>query len=295
MDTVIKNNMKTIYNQDYKSLKELFIDYRATQRCLPAFNVNDNYDLKAVVEASDDMDTHVMVMTYPPVAELNTTEVFRSLVDGFKKRFKNKIFLHLDHSTSVDLCKKAIDSGYDSVMIDGSQVSLAENIKMTQQVVNYAASADVVVEAEIGKIMGRDVVVKSDNDFLADVSEVKQLFETTGVDIVAIGIGTAHGFTPTEPKIHFDRLQEISETIPAPLVLHGGTGIPDADIQKSICMGMSKINIGTIVHTTYMKYVFEEIKKAGNDAYPPYIMKTVLPKIKRVVKDRLRAVNFLDQ
>ncbi|NMH87820.1 class II fructose-bisphosphate aldolase [Flavivirga algicola] len=292
MDTVIKSNIKTIYNQDYKSLKELFIDYRATQRCLPAFNVNDNYDLKAVVEASDDMDTHVMVMTYPPVAELNTTEVFRSLVDGFKKRSKNKIFLHLDHSTSVDLCKRAIDSGYDSVMIDGSQVSLEKNIKMTQEVVNYAASAGVVVEAEIGKIMGRDVVVKSDNDFLADVGEVKQLFEATDVDLVAVGIGTAHGFTPTEPKIHFDRLQEIAEAIPAPLVLHGGTGIPDTDIQKSICMGMSKINIGTIVHNTYMKYAFEEMKKAGNDAYPPYVMKEVLPKIKNVVKDRLKAVNY---
>lgn len=292
MDTAIKSNVKTLYNQDYKSLKELFIDYRATQRCLPAFNVNDNYDLKAVVEASNDMDTHVMVMTYPPVAELNTTEVFRSLVDGFKKLSKNDIFLHLDHSTSVDLCKRAIDSGYDSVMIDGSQVSLEENIKMTQQVVNYAASAGVVVEAEIGKIMGRGVEVKSDNDFLADVGEVKQLFEATGVDIVAVGIGTAHGFTPTKPKIHFDRLQEIAEAIPAPLVLHGGTGIPDADIQKSINMGMSKINIGTIVHTTYMKYAFEEIKKAGNDAYPPFIMKEVLPKIKDVVKDRLKAVNF---
>ncbi|AUP80380.1 class II fructose-bisphosphate aldolase [Flavivirga eckloniae] len=292
MDTAIKNNVKTIYNEDYKSLKELFIDYRATQRCLPSFNVNDNYDLRAVVEASDEMDTHVMVMTYPPVAELNTTEVFRSLVDGFKKGFKNDIYLHLDHSTSVDLCKRAIDSGYDSVMIDGSQVSLKENIKMTKQVVDYAASAGVVVEAEIGKIMGRDVVVKSDNDFLADVDEVKQLFETTGVDIVAVGIGTAHGFTPTEPKIHFDRLQEIAEAIPAPLVLHGGTGIPDVDIQKSINMGMSKINIGTIVHTTYMKHAFEEIKKAGNDAYPPFIMKKVLPKIKDVVKDRLKAVNF---
>ncbi|MEW4923043.1 class II fructose-bisphosphate aldolase [Algibacter sp. 2305UL17-15] len=292
MGTVIKTLEKMIYNQKYNTLKELFIDYRATQRCLPAFNVNDNYDLKAVVEAADEMSTNVMVMTYPPVAELNTTEVFRSLVDGFKKVSQNNIFLHLDHSTTVDLCKRAIDSGYDSVMIDGSQVSLEENIKMTKQVVDYAASAGVVVEAEIGKIMGRGVEVKSDNDFLADVGEVKKLYEATGVDIVAVGIGTAHGFTPTEPKIHFDRLEEIALAIPAPLVLHGGTGIPDADIQKSILMGMSKINIGTIVHSTYMKYALEEIQKAGDGAYPPYIMKEVLPKIKHVVKDRLRAVNF---
>jgi len=268
------------------------VDYRKTKRCLPAFNVNDSYDLKAVVEAAAEMDTHVMVMTYPPVAELNTPEVFRSLVDGFKKLFKNNIYLHLDHSTSVALCKRAIDAGYDSVMIDGSQVSLEENIKMTKEVVNYAKPKGVIVEAEIGKIMGRGVVVKSDRDFLASVDDVKKLYKETNVDIVAVGIGTAHGFTPTVPKIHFDRLQEIADAIPAPLVLHGGTGIPDTDIQKSIYMGMSKINIGTIVHTTYMKHALKEILKSGDDAYPPFVMKEVLPKIKEVVIGRLRAVNF---
>lgn len=292
MDTVIKTKNKVLYNQNYNNLKELFIDYRANQKCLPAFNVNDNYDLKAVVEAADEMQTNVMVMTYPPVAELNTPEVFRSLVDGFKKISKYNIYLHLDHSTTVDLCKRAIDSGYDSVMIDGSQVSLAKNIEMTKAVVDYASSAGVVVEAEIGKIMGRGVEVKCDDDFLASVTDVKQLYEATGVDIVAVGIGTAHGFTPTEPKIHFDRLGEIAAAIPAPLVLHGGTGIPDKDIQKGITMGMSKINIGTIVHSTYMKYALEEIQKAGDGAYPPFVMKEVLPKIKDVVKDRLKAVNF---
>ncbi|MGY6649678.1 class II fructose-bisphosphate aldolase [Wenyingzhuangia sp. IMCC45574] len=291
MDTVIKEEKKVIYNQSYDSLQELFVDYRATQRCLPAFNVNDTYDLKAVVEAAEELDTHVMVMTYPPVAELNTPEVFRSVVDGFKKLAKNNIFLHLDHSTSVALCKRAIDAGYDSVMFDGSQLPLEENIRQTKEVVEYAHTRGVVVEAEIGKIMGRGVEVKSENDFLADVGEVTQLFKATGVDLMAVGIGTAHGFTPEEPKIHFDRLQEIAAAIPAPLVLHGGTGIPDADIQKSITMGMSKINIGTIVHTTYMQNAFEEIKKAGAGAYPPFVMKEVLPKIKAVVKDRLKAVN----
>jgi ketose-bisphosphate aldolase len=294
MDTVISNKAKNSFNTKYESLKELFLDYRLKQQCLASFNVNDSYDLKAVVEAANDMDTHVMVMTYPPVAELNTPEVFRSLVDGFKKIAKNDIFLHLDHSTSVELCKRAIDAGYDSVMIDGSQVSLEENIKMTKEVVDYAKPRGVIVEAEIGKIMGRGVVVKSDDDFLASVADVKKLYEATGVDLVAVGIGTAHGFTPTTPKIHFDRLAEIAEAIPAPLVLHGGTGIADADIQKGIRMGMSKINIGTIVHTTYMKYALQEIQKAGADAYPPFIMKAVLPEIKKVVIDRLKAVNFVD-
>ncbi|MFY0627096.1 MAG: class II fructose-bisphosphate aldolase [Reichenbachiella sp.] len=292
MDTVIEKKKEVKYDSKYHTLHALFQDYRASHKCLASFNVNDNYDLKAVVESADEMDTNIMVMTYPPVAELNTPEVFYSLVEGFRKISKNSIYLHLDHSTSIDLCKRAIDSGYDSVMIDGSQSSLEDNIRMTKAVVNYAASAKVVVEAEVGKIMGRGVEVKCDDDFLASVSDVKALYEATGVDLIAVGIGTAHGFTPTEPKIHFDRLAEIAEAIPAPLVLHGGTGIPDADIQKGIRMGMSKINIGTIVHTTYMKYAKMEIDKAGDAAYPPFIMEKVLPKIKHVIKDRISAVNY---
>ena len=291
MDTAI-DKTQLAYDTKYDSLKELFLNYRATQRCLAAFNVNDNYDLKAVVESAEELKTNVMVMTYPPVAELNSLEVFRALIDGFQKLSDFPIYLHLDHSTSVDLCKRAVDAGYDSVMIDGSQVSLAENIAMTKTVVDYAASAGVVVEAEIGKIMGRGVTVKSDADFLASAADVKNLYEATGVDIIAVGIGTAHGFTPTEPKIHFDRLAEIAQAVPNPLVLHGGTGIPDADIQRAIRMGMSKINIGTIVHTTYMKHAKMELDKAGASAYPPFIMEKVLPKIKEVVKDRLRAVNY---
>ncbi|MDW7694798.1 class II fructose-bisphosphate aldolase [Flammeovirgaceae bacterium SG7u.111] len=291
MDTVIDKVLDKKFDERFATLKELFLAYRNSERCLPAFNVNDNYDLRAVVESASELDTNVMVMTYPPVVELNSPEVCRALVDGIKKTAKHNVYLHLDHSTSVDMCKHAIDVGYDSVMFDGSQLPIEENIAKTKEVVDYAASANVVVEAEIGKIMGRDVIVNSPDDFLASVEDVVNLYETTKADIIAVGIGTAHGFTPEEPKIYFDRLKEISLAIPAPLVLHGGTGIPDADIQKSITMGIAKINIGTIVHSTYMKFAKQEIDKAGAGAYPPFIMKEVLPEIKKVVADRLKAVN----
>ena len=272
-------------------LSNLLQEYRAKQQCLSGFNINDIYDLHAVVNAANQMDLPVMAMTYPPVVELNSTYLCRKMVDGFKQMAKNPIYLHLDHSTSVDLCKQAIDDGYDSVMIDGSQYSLKENIQMTKEVVEYARSAGVNVEAEVGKIMGRDIVIKSEDDYLASVADVKALYETAGPDILAVGIGTAHGFTPTTPKIHFERLREIALAVPAPLVLHGGTGIPDADIQKAITLGIAKINIGTIVHTTYMKSMYDEISKDIASAYPPYIIKEVLAKITDVVYDRLRAVN----
>ncbi len=285
--------MNNYFSQQFASLKELFKAYRQSQRCLAAFNVNDNYDLKAVVDAANAQNTNVMVMTYPPVAELLTPYTFSGMVKGIRYNAKNNVYLHLDHSTSVDLCKAAIDAGYDSVMIDGSHLSLSENIKATIEVVKYAESANVLVEAEIGKILGRDVVAKSADDYLAGVADVKALYEQAGPDIIAVGIGTAHGYTPEVPKIHFDRLEQIAQAVSAPLVLHGGTGIPDADIQKAITMGIAKINIGTVVHTTYMKHTRTGINEAGDAAYPPYLMKRVLPKIQEVVEDRLKAVNVL--
>lgn len=273
----------------------LLNNYRAAQKCLIGFNINDIYDLHAVALAANEADCAVMAMTYPPVAELNTTYLCRKMVDGIQPMSKHPIYLHLDHSISVDMCKRAIDDGYDSVMIDGSQKSLKENIAMTKEVVRYAESAGVLVEAEIGKIMGRDVIIKSDLDFLASVADVKAIVEEANPHIMAVGIGTAHGFTPTAPQIHFDRLLEISQAVSVPLVLHGGTGIPDEDIQRSITMGVAKLNVGTIVHTTYMRELYNEIGKDLQGAYPPYLMKTVIPKIKDVVLDRLNAVNFQKQ
>ncbi len=271
-------------------LAQLLKNYRAQQRCLAGFNVNDIYDINAVVSAANQIDLPVMLMTYGPVVELNSTLICRKMVDGFMPKANNPLYLHLDHSTSVDLCKQAIDDGYDSVMIDGSQQSLKENIAMTKEVVNYARSAGVAVEAEIGKIMGRDVQVNSEDDYLASVADVVALYEEAGPDSVAVGIGTAHGFTPTTPKIHFDRLAEIAQAVPAPLVLHGGTGIPDADIQKSIPMGIAKINIGTIVHSTYMRAMHAEIGKDVASAYPPFVAQNIIPEIAEVVCSRLRAI-----
>ncbi|SDW75875.1 6-phospho-5-dehydro-2-deoxy-D-gluconate aldolase/tagatose 1,6-diphosphate aldolase GatY/KbaY [Lutibacter oricola] len=273
-------------------LIQLLNNYRKQQKCLIGFNVNDIYDLKAVALAAEEANCPVMAMTYPPVVELNSSLLCKKMVEGIQPYTKQPIYLHLDHSVSVDMCKQAIDDGYDSVMIDGSQKSLKENIAMTKEVVKYAESAGVLVEAEIGKIMGRDVVVKSDADFLASVDDVKAIVEEANPHIMAVGIGTSHGFTPTTPQIHFDRLSEIAEAVSVPLVLHGGTGIPDEDIQKSITMGVAKLNVGTIVHTTYMKELYNEISKDINGAYPPYLMKDVIPRIKNVVLDRLNAVNL---
>ena len=129
------------------------------------------------------------------------------MVEGILPYTKQPIYLHLYHSVSIDMCKKAIDDGYDSIMIDGSQKSLNENTAMTKEVVRCAEFTGVLVEAEIGRIMGRGVVIKSDDDFSASVADVQAIVEEANPHIMAVGIGTTHGFTPTTPKIHFNKIR----------------------------------------------------------------------------------------
>ena len=147
----------------------------------------------------------------------------------------------------------AIDNNYPSVMIDASKYSLEENIGMVKKVVEYARPKGVHVEAELGKIKGKGIEGDfKGGDFLINVEEAITLVKETGVDSLAVGIGTAHGFYEGKPEINFKRLAEVNAAVNIPLVLHGGTGIPEEDIRKAIKNGINKVNVGTIIHCTYM-------------------------------------------
>ena len=199
------------------------------------------------------------------------------------------IIHHLDHSNSVDLCKKAVDAGYPSVMIDASRETLEKNIEMTKAVVKYAHSFDVCVEAEIGKIKGRDYESAFDGgNFLVQVDDAVKLVEETGVDTLAVGIGTAHGFYQGKPEINFKRLAEVNEALDTPLVLHGGTGIPEEDVKKAIKNGINKVNIGTQIRYTYMSSVSRIVQEKGAVTHTIDIMQEARPYIKQVALNWIR-------
>ena len=112
----------------------------------------------------------------------------------------------------------------------------------------------------------------------------------TNVDSLAVGIGTAHGYYTREPRIHFDRLAELANAVDVPLVLHGGTGIPDEDIRRAIRLGITKVNVGTVIHTTYLRQLREELVRAGDFPFTIDVMRNVLPRIEEVLDDRLRVI-----
>ncbi len=271
-----------------KPLSEVLADYYQAKKCIIGFNFNDIWDGKAIVAMAEKNQQPVMLMAYTSVVDALGLDLIVSMAEGLRKNAKVPVYLHLDHCDDISLCLSAVDAGFDSVMYDGSALSLEQNIAGTKQVAEYAHAKGVLVEAEIGKIRGRGF---TDGDYLAAVADVKALAEQSGADLIAVGVGTAHGYYEGEPEIHFERLQQIHDAVSVPLVLHGGTGISGDDIRHSITMGISKINVGTAIHTSYMQTLGKEIEADGMSAYPPVTMQRVLPEIEKEVTRYLEMVN----
>jgi len=252
---------------------------------IPAFNYSDIWDFLAIIEAAEEMRAPIMIASVPPVAEAISLEICGAIGKAAMGKAKIPLCHHFDHSFSVEMCKKAIECGYPSVMIDASKYDLEQNISTVKNVVEFAHARDVHVEAEIGKIKGKGIEGEfKGGDFLVEVADAAALVEATGVDSLAIGIGTAHGFYDGTPEINFNRLAEVNEVVKIPLVLHGGTGIPEDDIRKAIKNGINKVNVGTIIHSTYMNNMREELNVREKNPYTIDVVKPVMQKIKEVVK-----------
>lgn len=204
------------------------------------------------------------------------------------------VALHLDHGSSVESCYAAIDAGFTSVMIDASKYSLEENIRMTKEVVHYAHSKGVSVEAEVGHIGGSEDNVSSSVAY-CEVADAVELAQTTGIDFFAPALGSVHGIYKGEPKLDFDRMQEIARLTNLPLVLHGGSGIPDEMIQKGIACGICKLNINTDLQIVWSKAVREFLQ--GNESVydPRKIIKAGEQALKAEVRKKLELLGSMQK
>ena len=178
------------------------------------------------------------------------------------------VAIHLDHGSSFDKCKEAIDAGFTSVMIDASHEPFEDNIATTSKVVEYAHEHGVSVEAELGTVGGQEDDVIAEGVIYADPKECQELVERTGIDTLAPALGSVHGPYKGEPKLGFKEMEEIGASTGLPLVLHGGTGIPTKDIQKAIPFGTAKINVNTENQIASAKAVREALDK-DKEMYDP--------------------------
>lgn len=251
---------------------------------VPAFNYSDIWELLAITEAAAEEKAPVYVATNMRVVETIGLKYLGAIGRTAYDLSGGHVINHLDHSSSVDLCKRAVDCGYMSVMIDASMCSLEENIRKTREVVEYAHQYGVVVEAEIGRILGRNVEgTYLGDDYLVCVEDAVRISAETGVDSLAVGIGTAHGFYAKEPHINIQRLQEVDKAVSIPLVLHGGTGVPSKTVQACISNGIAKVNVGTQLHATYL----DALRKQMEPETAPNISNVMVP-VKEAIKPVVR-------
>lgn len=275
--------MMSVYGGDI--LRQLLYEADREGYAIPMFDYSDLWDQLAIIEAAEELHAPVMFASLPKGVNEIGIEMLGAMGIASMKKASVPVFHHLDHAIEVKMCCDAIDHGYASVMIDASKEELEANICASKAVVAYAAPHKVFVEAEIGRIKGRDYEgIYEGDDFLAKVSDAVRLAAETGIDALAVGIGTAHGFYEGKPELNFRRLAEINEATKIPLVLHGGTGIPEEDVQKAIKNGINKVNVGTQIRCAYMQNAHRVIGELGYKTHTVDIMHEVKKAIKEEVK-----------
>jgi fructose-1,6-bisphosphate aldolase class II len=253
-----------------ENLNEMLAKAKQEKYAVPHLNINNLEWTKYILEECQELNIPVILGVSEGAAKyMGGFHAVAGMVKGLMKDLNITIpvCLHVDHGQSFETCQKAIDAGFTSVMIDASKLPLEENIKVTKEVVEYAHERGVSVEAEVGHIGGtEDNITSSETN--ATLEECKAIYENTGIDALAPALGSVHGFYKGEPNLNFERMKEINEALPIPLVLHGGSGIPDEMIQKAIACGTSKINVNTELQASWSKAVRDFLNE-NKEAYDP--------------------------
>jgi ketose-bisphosphate aldolase len=247
--------------------------------------VNTNggtYDItRAIIETAEELDAPVILGAYENNLKYRGYEYAAMQMRFFAERAKVPVAVHLDHGSSLDACRRAIDAGFTSVMIDGSHLPIDQNIAKVKEVSAVARPRGVTVEAEVGELQrlnpdGSVAEVKN----LSDPKEVAAMAREGNIDMLAVGIGNAHGFYKDAPNIRFDMLEKYAAVASSvPLVLHGTTGLSDETIARCVAMGMAKANLGTLVRTRWVEHTRDVIAQGQHQNHPW--------RVGQAVKDRL--------
>ena len=266
------------------SMKEMMIKGKKEGYAIGQFNLNNLEYTQAILQAAEAEKSPVILGVSEGAARYMggfTTVV--NMVKGLMHDYQTTVpvAIHLDHGSSFEKCKEAIDAGFSSVMIDASSKSLEENIEITKSVVEYAHTKGVSVEAELGVVGGEEDDVIADGVIYADPAECKELVEKTNIDCLAPALGSVHGPYKGEPNLGFEEMEAISTQLDLPLVLHGGTGIPLKDLQRAISLGTAKINVNTENQIQGTKAV-REFLASDAEAYDP---RKFLTPMREVIKE----------
>ncbi|MBN6885018.1 fructose-bisphosphate aldolase, class II [Cytobacillus horneckiae] len=253
------------------SMTEMLKKANAEGYAVGQFNLNNLEFTQAILQASEEEKSPVILGVSEGAGRyMGGFKTVVKMVEGLMEDYNITVpvAIHLDHGSSYDKCKEAIDAGFTSVMIDASHDPFETNVETTSKVVEYAHAKGVSVEAELGTVGGQEDDVVADGVIYADAKECEELVKRTGIDCLAPALGSVHGPYKGEPNLGFAEMEEIRGLTGVPLVLHGGTGIPTKDIQRSISLGTAKINVNTENQIASAKKV-REVLAADEKMYDP--------------------------
>ncbi len=278
------------------SMKEMLEDARKNHYAIPAFDVSNYEMMRAVLEACEEERSPALLMGLGVDLTGKGMVLLSSMVKEASNFFDIPVCFHLDHATDFELIKRAIDVGFSSVMYDGSVLDFENNAKNTLKVTEYAHKYGITVEAELGHVGNASVGSISETGSDTDPGErltvpdgVKKFVVKTDVDALAVAIGTSHGVYKKTPELRIDRLDEIVALCDRPLVLHGGSGTPDDQMQNAIHHGITKINIYSDVVGALNKGLKDKLNSVENPSTWPFIVyEDAMTMMKEVVKDKIR-------
>ncbi|MFT3655261.1 6-phospho-5-dehydro-2-deoxy-D-gluconate aldolase [Bacillus sp. B01(2024)] len=267
----------------FVTMKHLLAEAKREQYAVGQFNINGLQWTKAILQAAQKEQSPVIAAASDRLVDyLGGFKTIAAMVSALMEEMAITVpvVLHLDHGSSAERCRQAIDAGFSSVMIDGSHQPIDENIAMTKEVTDYAAKHGVSVEAEVGTVGGIRY---------ADITECERIVKETSIDALAAALGSVHGKYQGEPNLGFKEMEAISRMTDIPLVLHGASGIPQDQIQKAITLGHAKININTECMVAWTDETRRMFQKTSDLYEPRGYMIPGIEAVEETVRSKMRA------
>ncbi|RQN01633.1 tagatose bisphosphate family class II aldolase [Clostridium butyricum] len=272
------------------STREMLLKAQREGYAVPAFNIHNMETLQVVAETAMEMKSPVIIAGTPSTIEdYAGPDYIKAMAEVAANKYDIPIAIHLDHFEDVEAIKRDIDIGFKSCMIDASKKPFEENISIVKDVVEYAHRYDAVIEAELGKLGGRedDLVVDEKDAMYTNPDDAADFVDKTNVDSLAIAIGTAHGLYKGEPKLDFERLKEIRSKVSIPLVLHEASDVPDELVKEAISLGICKVNVATDLKIPFADAVKKFFNENSKESDPRKYMTPGKEAMKEIVKHKI--------
>jgi fructose-bisphosphate aldolase class II len=270
------------------NLNDILKNAWKNQYAVPAFDCTEDVMIRPILDACEEMRSPVVLMALGHDLQGRGIDYIASIVKGAAPRYAIPVAFHLDHATELELIEQAIAYGFTSVMYDGSMLPFEANAAKTAEVVRLAHAQGVSVEAELGHVAGKELDGSYAGEMqLTDPAEVVRFLET-GVDALAVSIGTAHGIYISAPTLNIDRLKAINAVSTVPLVLHGGSGTPEDQLQQAIAGGIAKVNLYADIRIAMMNGVKAAAQSAARpDPLPDELFRPVKEEIRAAVLSKI--------